>query len=160
MTHTTTPRADFAATAPKAFKALIAFDTAARQGLDPALVELIQIRASQLNNCTYCLTIHLNHAHNAGEDNLRLHMIAHWRQATHYFTPKEQAALALTEAITLISTHGVPDEMYAQARAEFNDDELTHILAVTCSINTYNRITITTTKTNRPPTDTGTHQHH
>ncbi|MER7957737.1 carboxymuconolactone decarboxylase family protein [Streptomyces sp. NPDC096030] len=146
MQTTTAPRVDFAATVPKAFKALIGFDSAAREGLDPALVELIQIRSSQLNGCAYCLHMHVGDALKAGEDDLRLHMVALWREARHYFTPKEQAALALTEAVTLVSAGGVPDEVYARAAAEFDETELAHVLAVVCAINTWNRIAVSTAK--------------
>ncbi|MFF9912405.1 carboxymuconolactone decarboxylase family protein [Streptomyces sp. NPDC013457] len=146
MQNTTAPRIDFAATAPKAFKALIGFDSTAREGIDPALVELIQIRSSQLNGCAYCLHMHVGDALKAGEDALRLHMVALWREARHYFTPKEQAALALTEAVTLVSVGGVPDEVYARAAAEFDDTELAHVLAVVFAINTWNRIAVSTAK--------------
>src|SRR3954447_4830673 len=112
MNNTTTPRLNFAKAAPQAFKALIGFDAAARQGLDLALVELIQIRSSQLNKCAYCLHMHTTDARKAGESEERLHMVAVWREAAHFFSGKEQAALALTEAVTLISHGGVPDEVY------------------------------------------------
>lgn len=97
------PRVNFAKAAPKAFKALIGFDAAAREGLDPALVELVQIRSSQLNKCAYCLHMHTNDARKAGESEERLHMVAVWEEAAHFFTPKERAALALTEAVTLVA---------------------------------------------------------
>jgi AhpD family alkylhydroperoxidase len=146
MTNSTAPRVNFAAAAPKAFKALVGFDTAAREGLDPALVELIQIRSSQLNGCAYCLNLHVRDARKAGEDDLRLHMVAVWREARHYFSAKEQAALALTEAVTLVSVGGVPDEVYAQAAAEFDDTELAHVLAAVFAINTWNRVAVSTAK--------------
>jgi AhpD family alkylhydroperoxidase len=146
MTNTTAPRVNFAAAAPKAFKALIGFDAASREGLDPALVELIQIRSSQLNGCAYCLHMHITDARKAGEDDLRLHMVAVWPEAKHYFTAKEQAALALTEAVTLVAADGVQDEVYAQAAAHFDDAELAHVLAVIFTINTWNRIAISTAK--------------
>lgn len=97
------PRVNFAKAAPKAFKALIGFDAAAREGLDPALVELVQIRSSQLNKCAYCLHMHTGDARKAGESEERLHMVAVWEEAPHFFTPKERAALALTEAVTLVA---------------------------------------------------------
>ncbi|QKT13671.1 carboxymuconolactone decarboxylase family protein [Rhodococcus sp. W8901] len=145
MTNTTAPRVTFAAAAPKAFKALIGFDAAAREGLDPTLVELIQIRSSQLNGCAYCLYMHVSDARKAGEDEMRLHMIAVWREARHYFSAREQAALALTEAVTRIAG-GVPDEVYAQAAAQFDDAELAHVLALILTINTWNRLAISTGK--------------
>ncbi|MFF4411945.1 carboxymuconolactone decarboxylase family protein [Streptosporangium sp. NPDC001559] len=141
----TAPRLNFAA-APKAFRSLIGFDAAARDGLDPALVELIQIRSSQLNGCAYCLRMHVTDARKAGEDDLRLHMIGVWREAKHFFSSREQAALALTEAVTLIADAGVPDEVYAEAAAQFEEAELAHVLAVVFAVNTWNRVAITTAK--------------
>ncbi|GGK35864.1 carboxymuconolactone decarboxylase family protein [Nocardia camponoti] len=139
-------RINFAAAAPKAFKSLIAFDTAARDTVDPALVELIQIRSSQLNGCAYCLHMHVSDARKAGEDDLRLHMVGVWREAKNFFSPREQAALALTEAVTRIGDAGVPDEIYAEAAAQFDATELAHVLAVICTINTWNRVAIATAK--------------
>ncbi|EST22721.1 hypothetical protein M878_34370 [Streptomyces roseochromogenus subsp. oscitans DS 12.976] len=101
-------RLDFAKSAPKVFRAIIGFDAAARAGLDPALVELIQIRSSLLNHCAYCLHMHTNDARKAGESEDRLHMVAVWREARHFFTPKERAALALTEALTWSPTRASP----------------------------------------------------
>lgn len=152
-THTSTnstqvkaPRLEFAKAAPKAFRALVAFDAAAREGLDPALVELIQIRASHLNHCAYCLHMHTNDARKAGENEDRLHMVAVWREARHFFTEREQAVLALTEAMTLVADAGVPDEVYAQAAAHFDEPELAQVLALICTINTWNRVALSTGK--------------
>src|SRR3954471_17480873 len=142
---------NFAKSAPKAFKALIGFDAAARAGLDPALVELVQIRASQLNRCAYCLHMHTSDARQAGESEERLHMVAVWHEASGFFSAKEQAALALTEAVTLVSEGGVPDDVYARALAEFGEAELGQLLALIFTINTWNRIAITTAKV--PGTD-------
>ncbi|MFD8497068.1 carboxymuconolactone decarboxylase family protein [Amycolatopsis sp. NPDC059657] len=145
-----TNRVNFAKTAPKAFKALIAFDAAARGELDPALVELVQIRSSQLNGCAYCLHMHTSDARKAGESEERLHMVAVWRDASSFFTEKEQAALALAEAVTKISG-GVPDDVYATAARHFDETELGHLLALIFTINTWNRIAISTGKV--PGTD-------
>ncbi|WP_330457155.1 carboxymuconolactone decarboxylase family protein [Streptomyces sp. NBC_00820] len=139
-------RLDFAKSAPKAFRALIGFDAAARTGLAPDLVELIQIRASHLNHCAYCLHMHTNDARRAGESEDRLHMVAVWREARHFFTPKEQAALALTEAVTLVADGGVPDTVYAEAAAWFDEEELAHVLALILTINTWNRVALATGK--------------
>src|SRR4051812_5230723 len=141
-----TVRLDFAKSAPKAFRALIGFDAAAREGLDPAMVELIQIRSSHLNHCAYCLHMHTNDARKAGESEDRLHMVAVWREARHFFTEKEQAALALTEAVTLVADGGVPDEVYAEAAACFGETELAHVLALIFAINTWNRVALSTAK--------------
>ncbi|GKQ38198.1 carboxymuconolactone decarboxylase family protein [Streptomyces sp. A012304] len=142
----TRTRLDFAKSARKAFRSLIGFDAAAREGLDPALVELIQIRASHLNHCAYCLHMHTNDARKAGESEDRLHMVAVWREARHFFTEREQAALALTEAITLVADGGVPDDVYAEAAARFDDEELAQVIAVICTINTWNRVALATGK--------------
>ncbi|MFD0438767.1 carboxymuconolactone decarboxylase family protein [Streptomyces chartreusis] len=139
-------RLDFAKSAPKVFRAIVGFDAAAREGLDPALVELIQIRASLLNRCAYCLHMHTNDARKAGESEDRLHLVAVWREARHFFTEREQAALALTEAVTLVADGGVPDEAYAQAAAHFDDSELAHVLALIMTINTWNRVALATGK--------------
>ncbi|MFJ2771620.1 carboxymuconolactone decarboxylase family protein [Streptomyces sp. NPDC087300] len=142
----TVPRLNFAQAAPKAFKALIGFDAAARDGLDPALVELIQIRASVVNGCAYCVHMHVSDARKAGEDELRLHMIGVWREARHFFTEKEQAALALTESVTLVAQGGVPDDVYAEAARHFDEAELARVLALIFTINTWNRIALSTAK--------------
>ncbi|MFF4831082.1 carboxymuconolactone decarboxylase family protein [Streptomyces sp. NPDC001315] len=145
-TANTMNRLNFAKAAPKVFRALIGFDAAARDALDPALVELVQIRASHLNHCAYCLHMHTNDARKAGESEDRLHMVAVWREARHFFTEKEQAALALTEAVTLVSDAGVPDDVYAQAAAHFDEQELAHLLALIFAINTWNRVALSTAK--------------
>ncbi|MFD3560550.1 carboxymuconolactone decarboxylase family protein [Streptomyces sp. NPDC058686] len=144
-THTS-GRIDFAKAAPKVFRALIGFDAAAREGLDPALVELIQIRSSHLNHCAYCLHMHTNDARKAGESEDRLHMVAVWREAQHFFTARERAALALTEAVTLIADGGVPDDVYAEAAAQFDEQELAHVLSLILTINTWNRVALSTGK--------------
>ncbi|WP_328882363.1 carboxymuconolactone decarboxylase family protein [Streptomyces sp. NBC_00299] len=139
-------RLDLAKSAPKVFRTIVGFDAAAREGLDPALVELIQIRASHLNHCAYCLHMHTNDARKAGESEDRLHLVAVWREARHFYTEKEQTALALTEAVTLVADGGVPDEVYAQAAAHFDDQELAHVLALILTINTWNRVALATGK--------------
>ncbi|MFJ7180608.1 carboxymuconolactone decarboxylase family protein [Streptomyces massasporeus] len=145
-TDVTATRLDFGRSAPKAFRALIAFDAAAREGLDPALVELIQIRSSHLNHCAYCLHMHTNDARKAGESEDRLHMVAVWREARHFFTEREQAALALTDAMTLIADVGVPDDVYVRAAAQFDERELAQVVALICTINTWNRVALSTGK--------------
>ncbi|MFB9738212.1 carboxymuconolactone decarboxylase family protein [Streptomyces thermocoprophilus] len=139
-------RLDFAKSARAAYRALIDFDAAAREGLAPTLVELIQIRASLLNNCAYCLHMHTNDARKAGESEDRLHLVAVWREARHFFTAREQADLALTEALTLVSDGGVPDAVYTEAAAHFDDAELARLIALVCAINTWNRVALATRK--------------
>ncbi|MFI0541013.1 carboxymuconolactone decarboxylase family protein [Streptomyces sp. WSLK1-3] len=143
---TGTARLNLAKAAPKVFRALVGFDSVAREGLDPALVELIQIRASHLNHCAYCLHMHTNDARKAGETEDRLHMVPVWREARHFFTEREQAALAFTEAVTLVADGGVPDQVYAQAAACFEEQELAHVLSLILTINTWNRVALATAK--------------
>ncbi|MFF0016696.1 carboxymuconolactone decarboxylase family protein [Streptomyces sp. NPDC005374] len=143
---TGTARLNLAKAAPRVFRALVGFDAAAREGLDPALVELIQIRASHLNRCAYCLHMHTNDARKAGESEDRLHMVPVWREARHFFTEREQAALALTESVTLVADGGVPDEVYGEAAAWFDERELAHILSLILTINTWNRVALATGK--------------
>lgn len=138
-----TRRLELAQHAPAAFKAQIAFDAAARAGLDPTVAELVEIRASQLNGCAYCLHMHTKDARKHGETEERLYLLAAWREARHFYTAREQAALALTEAVTLVSQGGVPDDVYDEAAAHFDETELAHLLAKIISINTWNRIAIT-----------------
>ena len=122
------------------------------EGLDPALVELVQIRSSQLNGCAYCLHMHTSDARKAGESEERLHMIAVWREASAFFTDQERAALELAEAVTLVSQSGVPDTVYANAAKHFDEPELAQLLALIFTINTWNRIALSTAKV--PGTDT------
>ncbi|MBM9621970.1 carboxymuconolactone decarboxylase family protein [Streptomyces zhihengii] len=145
-TTATAERIDFAKAAPKVFRAVIGLDSAAREGLDPTLVELVQIRSSQLNHCAYCLHMHTTDARKAGETDERMHMVGVWREARHFFTGKEQAALALTEAVTLIADAGVPDDVYRGAAAHFEEAELARLLALILTINTWNRIALATAK--------------
>jgi AhpD family alkylhydroperoxidase len=141
-----TARLDFAKTVPKVFRAVIGLDAAARAGLDPTLVELVQIRASHLNRCAYCLHMHTTDARKAGESEERLHMVAVWHEADHFFTDRELAALSLTDAVTRIGDAGVPDEVYDRAAAHFDEEELAHLLALIFTINTWNRIALSTAK--------------
>ncbi|MEU4174259.1 carboxymuconolactone decarboxylase family protein [Streptomyces sp. NPDC026589] len=141
-----TGRLDFAKSAPKVFRAVIGLDAAARAGLDPTLVELVQIRASHLNRCAYCLHMHTTDARKAGESEERLHMVAVWHEADHFFTERERAALALTDAVTRIGDAGVPDEVYDRSAAHFDEEELAHLLALILTINTWNRIALSTAK--------------
>ncbi|MFC9032594.1 carboxymuconolactone decarboxylase family protein [Streptomyces arboris] len=145
-TPTPTARLNFAKAAPKVFRAVIGLDAAAREDIDPTLVELVQIRSSHLNHCAYCLHMHTTDARKAGESEERLHMVAVWREAPHFFTEREQAALALTDAVTRVADAGVPDAVYARAAAHFAEEELAQLLALILTINTWNRIALATAK--------------
>ncbi|MFE2411254.1 carboxymuconolactone decarboxylase family protein [Kitasatospora sp. NPDC059408] len=140
-------RLDYARTVPKVFRAMIALDAAAREGLDPALVELVQLRTSQLNGCAYCLDMHVKDARKAGETDERIHLLPVWHDApAGVYTERERAALALAEEVTAIGG-GVSDAVYARAAALFEEEELAHLMSVCFTINTWNRINVTTRKT-------------
>ncbi|ARF57045.1 carboxymuconolactone decarboxylase family protein [Streptomyces gilvosporeus] len=138
------PRMLWAQHAPQVFKAMIALDAAAKRGLDPVLVELIRIRASQINHCAFCLDMHIAEARKAGESEERIALLAAWEEAAGFYTEKEQAALALTEAITVLTEGFVPDAVYDRAAAHFDDDELAQLIATITTINAWNRFAVTT----------------
>ena len=110
-------------------------------GLEPALLDLIKLRASQINGCAYCVDMHSKDARTGGETEQRLYSLSIWRE-TPYYTDRERAALAFTEAITLISHERVPDEVYEQARQQFSDEELVKLMLAIVTINAWNRFTI------------------
>ncbi|MEU7646517.1 carboxymuconolactone decarboxylase family protein [Streptomyces huasconensis] len=137
-------RMDFAAVAPKVFKAVLALDAAARQGLDPVLLELVQIRASQINRCAYCVDYHTGDARRGGESEGRVYQLDAWQESSLY-TAKERAALALTEAVTRLPD-GVPDAVYDEAARHFEEQELAQLIALVFTVNTWNRMNVTTRK--------------
>ncbi|MEO3785683.1 carboxymuconolactone decarboxylase family protein [Actinocorallia sp. B10E7] len=141
----TAQRMNFTTTAPRVFKAVLALDAAARKGLDPVLVELVQIRTSQLNRCAYCIDYHTKDARKAGETEERIYQLNAWEESG-LFSEEERAALALTEAVTLLPG-GVPDEVYDRAAAHFPEEELAQLIAVIFTANTWNRMNVTTRKT-------------
>lgn len=110
-------------------------------GLDPALAELVKIRASQLNGCAYCLEMHTREARAMGETEPRLHLLAAWRESPLY-TGRERAALAWTESVTLVAESCVPDDVYEAARACFSAEELVKLTLAIGVINTWNRLAI------------------
>jgi AhpD family alkylhydroperoxidase len=117
---------------------------AAKKGLgDPALTELVSIRASQLNECAFCLDMHVDIAVDKhGESPKRIAMLGAWREAGAAFNDRERSALALTEAITLLPDGGVPDEVYESAANHFTAPELAHLIAAITVINTWNRLMV------------------
>ncbi|WP_445271810.1 carboxymuconolactone decarboxylase family protein, partial [Streptomyces sp. DSM 41978] len=118
-TYQVPQRMNFTTVAPKVFKAVLALDAAAREGIDPVLLELVQIRASQVNRCAYCIDYHTSDARKAGETEERIYQLSAWEESS-LFTEKERAALALTEAVTLLP-QGVSDEVYAEATEHFEE---------------------------------------
>ncbi len=110
-------------------------------GLEPALMELVKMRASQINGCAYCLDLHSKLARAHGESEQRLYTLDAWREAPFY-TPRERAALAWTEALTRIFDGHAPDEVYEEARAHFSEKELVDLTLGIVAINGWNRLAI------------------
>ena len=129
--------------APDFYRTMIALDAAAAAGLDPVVVELIKLRASQINGCAYCLDMHTHDARKLGIGEQKLTGVAVWRE-TPFFTARERAALALTEAVTRLGDHGVSNEVYDAAARVFSAEELPRVIAMAVTINAWNRIAITT----------------
>jgi AhpD family alkylhydroperoxidase len=130
--------------APEVYQAMVRLDTAARQGLDPKLYELVKIRASQINHCAFCLDMHTKDALAAGESVERIVQLSAWEESKHYYTRKELAAIELTEAITVLTDGFVPDEVYDHAAGHFEEAELAALIAAITVINAWNRFAVTT----------------
>jgi AhpD family alkylhydroperoxidase len=128
---------------PDATKPLLALGAYIRNcGLEQNLIELVQMRASQLNGCAYCLDMHSKDARAAGETEQRLYVLQAWREAPFY-SARERAALSWCEAVTRLDPiHGVPDDVYEEARAQFSEEELIDLNMVVIVINSWNRIAV------------------
>jgi AhpD family alkylhydroperoxidase len=110
-------------------------------GLEPILLELVKTRASQINGCAFCLDMHTKDARAHGETEQRLYALSAWRE-TPFYSERERAALAWTEAVTLVSETHVPDDVYEQARKQFSEQELANLTLAIIAINGWNRLAI------------------
>lgn len=136
------PRLNHFQAAPGALQAMLALENYVRSsGLEHSLYELVKIRASQINGCAFCLEMHTREARAAGETEARLHLLAAWRESPLY-SVRERAALAWTEALTLVAETHAPDDVFAEARAHFSEQELVHLTLAIGVINTWNRLAI------------------
>jgi AhpD family alkylhydroperoxidase len=136
------PRMNYFAAAPETIKAIAAIEPViAASGLEASLIELVKIRASQINGCAYCIHMHTKDARARGEIEERLYLLNAWRESPLY-TDRERAALAWTEALTLIAETHAPDDIYEELRKHFNETETTNLTALIGVINTWNRIAI------------------
>jgi AhpD family alkylhydroperoxidase len=146
-----TIRINYAEVVPSAYRAMGQLEYYVRHcGLEASLLELVQIRASQLNHCAYCLDRHTSAARAAGESEQRIYLLAGWRDAPCY-TERERAALAWTEELTLIADHYVPDELYERVQSHFKTEELVNLTVAIASINAWNRLVISMrTEVGRP----------
>ena len=137
-----TQRLDYKNASPKGFAAMLALEQHARtSGLERGLLELVKTRASQLNGCAFCLDMHTKDARAAGESEQRLYLLPAWREAPFY-TPRERAALAWAEAVTLLKNQEVPDEVYQQARQQFDEKALVDLTLAIVAINGWNRLSV------------------
>jgi AhpD family alkylhydroperoxidase len=141
------PRMDFAGQAPGFYRAMVALNSAATEGMDPELAGLVKIRASQINHCAFCLDLHGNEARKAGLSEQRIALTAAWEEAGAIYTERERAALELTEAVTVLTDGFVPDAVYRRAAAQFTEPELAQLIAVIVTINAWNRVAVTTRRT-------------
>lgn len=135
-------RLDYGALSPEAMKAMNGLERAVRaSSIEPALLELIKLRASQLNGCAYCVDMHTKDARIKGETEQRLYALTVW-QETPFYTERERAALLWTESLTLISQTHVPDDVYNEVRKQFGEKEIVDLTLAVVLINSWNRFGI------------------
>lgn len=135
-------RMNYKQASPGAYQAMLGLEAHIAQcGLEPALLELVKVRASQINGCAFCLDMHTRDARARGETEQRLYVLDAWREAP-FFTERECAALAWTEALTLITQGHVPDTVYEQARGQFSERELADLTLAVIAINGWNRMAV------------------
>ena len=137
------PRLEAQKVAPGAFHAMLALEEYVRKSsrLEPSILHLVRMRASQINGCSYCLDMHSKDARAEGETEQRLYALNAWRE-TPFFTDRERAALAWTEAVTLVGQDHVPDSVYEEVRQRFSEEELVNLTMAIVSINGWNRLCI------------------
>jgi AhpD family alkylhydroperoxidase len=135
-------RIDVMKVSPGVVQAMLGLERQVRQaGLERGLIDLVRMRASQINGCAYCLDMHSKDARANGETEQRLYGLDAWRE-TPYYSPRERAALEWTEALTLVSETHVPDEVFERVREHFSEDELAHLSLAVVAINGWNRLNI------------------
>ncbi|HEY0233761.1 MAG TPA: carboxymuconolactone decarboxylase family protein [Afipia sp.] len=128
--------------APQPIGALAAVETAIKaSGLEHSLIELVKLRASQINGCAYCIHMHATDARKAGESEMRIYLLSAWREALA-FTPRERAALAWTDALTLLTQTGAPDADYELVKSEFTEAEQINLTLLIGTINAWNRFAV------------------
>ena len=130
-------------TNPKLMKALLTAQSyLATSSIETKLFHLVDMRVSQMNGCAYCLDMHSKDLRHEGDTEQRLYLLSAWHEAREFFTPREQAALAWAEAVTLVSTTQVPDDVFEAAKKEFTDVELADLTYAITMINTWNRFNV------------------
>lgn len=137
-----TPRLNYFAAAPQLLQALLNLEKAvASSGLEHGLIELVKTRASQINGCAFCIDMHTRDARKAGETEARLYLLDAWREAPHY-TPRERAALAWTESLTLVAATRAPDADYDGLKPHFTEEEIVKLSMLIATINAWNRLSV------------------
>jgi AhpD family alkylhydroperoxidase len=132
-------RLNYVKASPDTYQALLALQAAVdKSGLEKPLMELVKIRASQINKCAFCLHMHTRDARNAGESEERIYLLEAWRESPLY-TDRERAALAWTDALTLLPETGAPDDVYEQVAAQFSEPERVQLTLAIGAINLWNR---------------------
>ncbi len=140
-------RIDMNVTQPQAYKAMFGLEAyLAKSELSVSLTELIKIRASQINNCAYCIDMHTRDAVKNGEQYERIVLISAWHEATKFFSEQEQVALKMTEEVTLVHQKGLSDETYRRALEVFSETQIAQIIMAIATINAWNRIALSTHK--------------
>jgi len=135
-------RLDFRKASPQGEKAMMGLHMFVRNcGLDHSLMELVKLRASQINGCAHCIDMHTKELRADGESEQKLYLLNAWRESPFY-TDRERAALAWTEAVTLVATSQVPDDVYEMARREFSEEELVNLTLALVAINGANRLNV------------------
>src|SRR4051812_27326678 len=135
-------RLNYAEAAPQGYRAMLTLSRYAEEcDLEPLLLELVRMRASQINGCAYCLDMHSKDARALGETEQRLYGLDAWREAP-YYTERERAALEFTESLTLVTQGHVPDDVYERARKQFSEKELVELAMIAVAINGWNRLAI------------------
>lgn len=135
-------RIDYQKQSPELFKKFVEFSFALKNSaIEESIRDLVDIRASQINGCAFCLDMHVKEATQHGERPLRLHHVAAWREST-LFSPRERAALAWTEVLTQLPAHGVPDDVYDRVRSQLSEKEVSDLTFLVMSINAWNRINV------------------
>jgi AhpD family alkylhydroperoxidase len=133
---------DYGKAAPGATRAMYGLESYIKEcGLEKSLIELVKLRASQINGCGYCIDMHTKDARAQGEKEQRLYALVAWKESPFY-TERERAALAWTESLTLIADNHVPDEVFEEARQHFSETELANLTLVIITINGWNRFAI------------------
>jgi AhpD family alkylhydroperoxidase len=137
-----TQRLNYAQQSPELFKKFMEFSMALKSSvIDEKLQALVEVRASQINGCGFCLDMHVKQAKILGETELRLYHVAIWRES-NLFIPRERAALAWTEALTKLPEGGIPDEIYERVRGQLSEKEMSDLTFVVMAINAWNRVNV------------------